>query len=84
LDEIKELVRKPFELTANQLAAIDQRLNDAEEASKRLGRKDWVMMFYGAVMSTFITDSVLVSVVQIVLTRLSSKLPGVLLTARGM
>ena len=84
MDEIKELVRKPFELTANQLAAIDQRLNDAEEASKRLGRKDWVMMFYGAVMSTFITDSVLVSVVQIVLTRLSSKLPGVLLTARGM
>jgi len=68
LDEIKKLVRERFELTNEQLAVIDQRLDDAEEASKRLGRKDWVMMFYGAVMSTFMTDAVPPTVIQTVLT----------------
>jgi hypothetical protein len=67
LDEIKTLVRERFELTGEQLAVIDQRLDEAEEASKRLGRKDWVMMFYGAVMSTFMTDAVPTNVIQTVL-----------------
>jgi hypothetical protein len=67
LDEIKKLVRERFELTGEQLAVIDQRLDEAEEASKRLGRKDWVMMFYGAVMSTFMTDAVPANVIQTVL-----------------
>ena len=68
LDEIKNLVRDQFELTDEQLAAIDQRLDDAEEASKRLGRKDWIMMFYGAVISTGMTEAVPPSVIQTVLT----------------
>jgi hypothetical protein len=67
LDEIKKFVRERFELTDEQLAVIDQRLDDAEEASKRLGRKDWVAMFYGAVMSTFMTDAVPPNVIQTVL-----------------
>lgn len=67
LDEIKKLVRERFELTGEQLAVIDQRLDDAEEASKRLGRKDWAMMFYGGVVSTFMTDAVPPNVIQIVL-----------------
>jgi hypothetical protein len=67
LDEIKKLVREQFELTTEQLAVIDQRLDDAEEASKRLGRKDWVAVFYGAVMSTFMTDAVPPNVIQTVL-----------------
>jgi hypothetical protein len=68
LDEIKKLVQERFELTDEQLAVIDQRLDDAEEASKRLGRKDWIMMFYGSVMSTFMTDAVPPTVIQTVLT----------------
>jgi hypothetical protein len=68
LDEIKKLVRERFELTGEQLAVIDQRLDDAEEASKKIGRKDWVMMFYGAVMSTYMTDAVPPTVIQTVLT----------------
>jgi hypothetical protein len=67
LDEIKNLVREKFDLTDEQLAAIDQRLDDAEEASKRLGRKDWLMMFYGGLVSTFITDAVPPTVIQTVL-----------------
>lgn len=67
LDAVKQLVRKQFELTAEQLSAVDQRLDDAEEASKRLGRKDWLMAFYGAVMSTFMTDEISPHVIQTVL-----------------
>jgi hypothetical protein len=67
LDEIKKLVRERFELTNEQLATIVQRLDHAEEASKRLGRKDWTMMFYGAVVSMFITDAVPTTVIQTVL-----------------
>lgn len=68
LDEIKKLVRGRFELTDEQFAVIDERLDDAEEASKRLGRKDWILMFYGAVTSTFMTDAVPPNVIQTVLT----------------
>jgi hypothetical protein len=64
LDEIKNLVREKFELTDEQLSVIDQRLDDAEEASKRLGRKDWLMAFYGAVISTFMTDEIPPHVIQ--------------------
>lgn len=67
LDEIKNLVREQFELADKQLAAIDQRLDDAKEACGRLGRKDWIMLFYGAVISTAMTDSVPPGVVQTVL-----------------
>jgi hypothetical protein len=68
LDEIKKLVRERFELTDEQLAVIDERLDDAKEASTRLGRKDWILMFYGSVMSTFMTDAVPPTVIQTVLT----------------
>lgn len=67
IDEIKSLVREKFELTSEQLSAIDERLDQVKEASERLGRKDWLMMFYGAAMSVFLTDAVPPSVVQTVL-----------------
>ena len=68
LEEIKKLVRERFELTDEQLDVIDQRLDDAEEANKRLGRKDWVVGFYGALISTFMTDAVPPNVIETVLT----------------
>ena len=68
LDDVKQLVREQFELPAEQLAAIDQRLDDAGKASKRLGRKDWLMAFYGAVMSTFMTDAIPPHVIQTIVT----------------
>jgi hypothetical protein len=68
LDEVKQLVREQYELTDDQLAVIDQRLDQADEASKRLGRRDWAMMFYGGVISTFMTNAVPPGVIQTVLT----------------
>jgi hypothetical protein len=68
LDEVKQLVRQQFELTDDQLAAIDVKMDDLKEASKRLGRKTWVYTFYGAVMSTFMTDEIPPHVIQTIVT----------------
>ena len=35
---------------------MDARLGQAEQASRRLGRKDWLMLFNGAVFSLILTD----------------------------
>ena len=66
LDEVKQLVREQFDLTDEQLAAIDQRLDDAEEAARHSDRKTWLYTFYGAVMSTFMTDEIPPQVIQTV------------------
>jgi hypothetical protein len=68
LDEVKQLVREKFELTDEQLAAIDQRLDDAKEAAKHTDRKTWLYTFYGAVMSTFMTDEIPPHVIQTIVT----------------
>jgi hypothetical protein len=68
LDEVKQLVRNQFELTSEQFAVVDQRLDDAKEASKHTDRKTWLYMFYGAVMSTFMTDEIPPHVIQSIVT----------------
>ena len=57
-------MRELFELSADQLHAIDQRVDELKEASERLGRKDWLMIFYGSLVSTFITAAVPPGVIQ--------------------
>jgi hypothetical protein len=67
LDETKQLVRQQLELTGDQLAAVDQKLDELKEASKRLGRKDWATILIGGLVSTGMTDAVPPSVIQTVL-----------------
>jgi N-6 DNA Methylase len=62
------LVKAHEHLTDEQIAAIDQRMDEAKETSQRLGRRDWLMAFYGALMSTAMTDAVPPHVIQAVLT----------------
>ena len=38
------------------MARVEERLDAAEDASKRIGRKDWLMAFNGAVFSLFLSD----------------------------
>ena len=38
------------------MSRIEARLDEAEEASRRIGRKDWLMAFNGAVFSLILTD----------------------------
>jgi hypothetical protein len=61
-------VQKNYGLSAEQLSAIDRRLEEAEEASKRLGRKDWKLLFYGAVFGLILNDAVPPDVAQHIFT----------------
>lgn len=67
IDEAKQLVEEKPDLADVQKAAISQGLDYAKESRGRLGRKDWLLMFYGGVISTGINDAVPPGVVQTVL-----------------
>jgi len=56
LKQIREYITTTHELTAEQISHLDARLEHAEEASKRIGRKDWLMAFNGAVFSLMLAD----------------------------
>jgi hypothetical protein len=67
LTEIKQYVKKNCELTSEQTARIDLRFDDAEEASRRLGRKDWILLFGGALFGLVLSAVVPPEVMQHVL-----------------
>jgi hypothetical protein len=58
IKQAKQYVHASGELTSEQVSRIETRLDHAEEASKRIGRKDWLMMFNGAVFSLILTDTI--------------------------
>jgi hypothetical protein len=68
LRAIRDSVRRSYSLSAEQLAAIDKQLEEAEEASKRLGRKDWKSMFYGIVFGLIVNDAIPPEVAQYIFT----------------
>lgn len=54
--QIKDYIRATFELTSEQIARVDARLDQAEQASRHLRRKDWLLLFNGSVFSLILTD----------------------------
>jgi hypothetical protein len=58
LQEIKNQIREQFELTNEQIEQIDARLDEAEDASKRIGRKDWLLLFGGTILNLIVTDTI--------------------------
>jgi hypothetical protein len=56
IQQVKDYVRTTYELTAKQFAQVEERLDTVEEASLRIGRKDWLMMFNGAIFSLVLSD----------------------------
>ena len=58
LTEIQDYVRDHFELTAGQISSIEEKLGELAEASKRVGRKDWVLMVEGAAVSLIVNAAV--------------------------
>ena len=64
LDEITGYVREHFELRDDQLAALGQTVEELKEASERVGRKDWKLMFYGAFISLGLEHAVQSGVVE--------------------
>jgi hypothetical protein len=65
VDHVKDTVRRENpELTAAQMAAIEQALEQIKEATTRVGRKDWLMMASGALLSQVANGLVPLQVVQ--------------------
>jgi hypothetical protein len=58
LREIKESLRKTYSLPDEQLALIEARLDEAEEASRRLDRKDWWILFLGLILPLLVSGFV--------------------------
>jgi hypothetical protein len=56
LKAIAESVKENYELTAEQSAKLDEKFEEAETASRRMGRKDWGLLFGGAVFSLILAD----------------------------
>jgi hypothetical protein len=58
LNEIREAVKKTYELTAEQSTHVDEKFEEAEKASRRMGRKDWGLLFGGALLSLILSDTI--------------------------
>jgi hypothetical protein len=58
IKKLKEDIRSTYKLTAGDMAKVVATLDQVEEASRRMGAKDWLMLFNGAVFSLVVTDLV--------------------------
>jgi hypothetical protein len=56
IQQVREHIKATSELTGEQLAVIEDRLDHAEQASERMGRKDWLMLFNGALFSLVLSE----------------------------
>ena len=56
--KIKKQVREQLELTGEQIAQVDEKLDEISEASKRMGRKDWLIYVLGSITALIITATV--------------------------
>jgi hypothetical protein len=68
LREIKAYAKKTYSLSGERLASIEARLDEAEEASQRMGRKDWLLLFSGIALTLIVTDLIPADVVQHIFT----------------
>jgi hypothetical protein len=56
IKQTRDYVKTTFELTSEQISQVDAKLDQAEQASRHMARKDWLMLFNGAVFSLILTD----------------------------
>lgn len=64
LQEIKEYIKKTYSLSDKQMSFISERLDEAEKASQRIGRKDWLLLFSGTILTLILTDLITPDVAQ--------------------
>jgi hypothetical protein len=60
-------VKKTYSLSSEQLSRVEAMLDEAEAATSRIGRKDWLLLFAGVMFSVIVTDLLPPGVVQHVL-----------------
>jgi hypothetical protein len=64
LREIKNYVKENVSLTSKQFKQVQASFDEAEAASHRLGRKDWLLLFLGTTVTLYVTDLVSATAVQ--------------------
>jgi hypothetical protein len=45
-----------YPLLGEQISRLEARLDETEKASHRIGRKDWLLLFFGVVLTLIVTD----------------------------
>jgi len=68
LQHLKDLANTTHSLPETQLRAIDAKLDDAAAAAGRMGRKDWLNVFYGVMFTLIVTGLIPPETVQQMLT----------------
>lgn len=58
LGAFTEHVKERFDLNSEQTAHIEELRDEVAEASTRLGRKDWKLLAYGAIVNLVVTNAV--------------------------
>jgi hypothetical protein len=56
LQEIKDYAKTTQALSAEQARILEARFDDLEAATRRVGRKDWLLMFSGVALGLIVTD----------------------------
>jgi hypothetical protein len=56
IQQIKAYIGNTYQLSSEQMSRVESRLDQAEQASRRMGRKDWLLLFNGAVFSLILSD----------------------------
>jgi hypothetical protein len=60
-------VKKTYSLSSEQMSRVEARLEEAEAATRRIGRKDWLLLLCGVMFTVIVTDLVPPEAVQHVL-----------------
>ncbi len=55
LRQIKEYLAERYPLSDEEISEVEVRLDDVEAAASRVGRKDWLLMFYGVMFTLIVT-----------------------------
>jgi hypothetical protein len=58
LTAISKSIRELYALSDEKMSQISARLDEAEKASRRMGRKDWLLLFSGTILTLIVTDIV--------------------------
>lgn len=68
METVKEQIRQAPDLTAAQVRAIEQAINELNESAEKVNRKDWRLLLYGQAMNLFFAYAIPPQVVQGVIT----------------
>jgi len=58
LKQIGEYIKTTYDLSSEQMSRIETKLDEAEDAAQRIGRKDWLLMFLGILFTLIVTGLV--------------------------